>query len=135
MFKDGAVTDPPTYFPKEFWSILVPLNSHVTDIRDGYVTEILHVNVTLWPIIPVTRERVNTLISAGTDMLKDIERMKKETKTCHKTHQNSSQTIKKANKIKQINWAALLEHKDKTRGTLAHIVDLSISCNGFDDII
>lgn len=76
MFKDGAVTDPPTYFPKEFLSILVPLNSHVIDIRDGYVTEILHVNVTLWPIIPVTRERVDTLISAGTDMLKDIKGMK-----------------------------------------------------------
>lgn len=36
---------------------------------------------------------------------------------------------------KQINWTALLEHRDKTKGTLAHIVDLSNNCNGFDDRI
>lgn len=37
--------------------------------------------------------------------------------------------------MKQINWTALLEHRDKTKGTLAHIVDLSNNCNGFDDRI
>lgn len=47
----------------------------------------------------------------------------------------AARRLKKAHKIKQINWTALLKHRDKTKDTLAHIVDLSNNCNGFDDRI
>lgn len=40
----------------------------------------------LWFIIFVICERVDILILVGIDMLKDIERMKKEIKMCYKIY-------------------------------------------------
>lgn len=60
MNNEGVVADPPRYLSSDFGSILVPLNSQVTDATGEYKDVMLQINVTFPPKSPLTGETVVT---------------------------------------------------------------------------
>lgn len=64
MVSEGVDNLPPRYLPPGGLFILEPSYSHVTDATGGQVVLIVHINVTLFPIIPYSTGAVIMVIPA-----------------------------------------------------------------------